>query len=177
MPLKSDRLCCCRGLWFDSPSLAIHETSGVQTASRADKGKEYLNKPFQDLMRREGIEHRTCRNPDVKCAVVERVHRTIRENLYKYFTHKKIFRYIDVLQKFVSAYNDTVHSKTGVVPAKVNDSNILDIWKLHGDNIKRVRVVKPKYKLDQHVRKKRKKWYLPKLLNRITARRFSELQK
>jgi hypothetical protein len=65
----------------------------------------------------------------VKCAVVERVHRPIREKLYKYFTHKNAFRYIYVLQKFVSAYNDTVHSTTGVAATKVNDSNILEIWK------------------------------------------------
>jgi hypothetical protein len=75
---------------------------------------------------------------------VKRVYRTIREKLYKYFTHKYIFRYIDVLRKFVSAYNDTVHSTTGVAPTKVSDSNILEIWKkIDGDNIKRVRVVNP----------------------------------
>jgi hypothetical protein len=70
----------------------IHETSGAQTVVQRDKGIMYLNKPFQDLMRRKGIEHRICRNPDVKCAVLERVHRTIREKIYKYFTHKNTFR-------------------------------------------------------------------------------------
>jgi hypothetical protein len=39
--------------------------------------------------------------------------------------------------KFVAAYNNTVHVTTGVAPAKVNDSNILEIWKkINGDNIK-----------------------------------------
>jgi hypothetical protein len=76
---------------------------------------------------------------------VERVHRTIREKIYRYFTHRNALRYIHVLQNFVSAY--TVHLTTGVDPAKVNDSNILEIWKkINGDNIKRVLVVKPKYK-------------------------------
>jgi hypothetical protein len=36
-------------------------------------------------------------------------HRTIRERLYKYFTYKYTYRYIDVLPKFVKAYNDMVH--------------------------------------------------------------------
>jgi hypothetical protein len=44
-------------------------------------------------MRREGIEHTTFRNPDVKCAVVESVRRTIREKIYKYFTQKYIHIY------------------------------------------------------------------------------------
>jgi hypothetical protein len=95
---------------------------------QTDKGK-YVNKAFQDLLQREGIEHRICRNPDVKCAVVEGVHRTIREKIYRYFTHRNTFKYINVLQKFVSAYNNTVHVTTDVAPAKVNDSNILEIWK------------------------------------------------
>jgi hypothetical protein len=48
--------------------------------------------------------------------------------------------------------------KVGVAPAKVINANILDIWKrIDGDNIKRVRVVKPKYKLGQHVRISREK--------------------
>jgi transposase InsO family protein len=48
---------------------------------RTDKGKEFLNKHFQDMLREEGIQFQTCRNPDVKCAAVERLHRTIRDRL------------------------------------------------------------------------------------------------
>ena len=43
----------------------------------------------------------------------ERAHRAIRDKLYKYFTYKNTYSYIDVLPKFVRAYNDTVHSATG----------------------------------------------------------------
>jgi transposase InsO family protein len=53
---------------------------------RIDRGKEFLNKTFQNMLKREGIQFQVCRNPDVKCAIVERVQRTIREKLYKYFT-------------------------------------------------------------------------------------------
>jgi len=42
----------------------------------------------------------------VKCALVERAHRTIRDRVYKYFTYENTFRYIDILPKFVRAYND-----------------------------------------------------------------------
>jgi len=53
------------------------------------------------MLREEGIQFQVCRNPDVKCAVVERAQRTIRDRLYKYLTYKNTFRYIDVLPKFV----------------------------------------------------------------------------
>jgi len=68
---------------------------------RTDKGKEFLNTQFQTLLKREGIEFQVCRNPDVKCAVVERVNRTLRDKLYRYFTYKNTYKYIDVLPKFV----------------------------------------------------------------------------
>jgi len=60
-----------------------------------------------------------CKNPDVKCSVVERAHRTVKSKIYKYFTHKNTHRYIDVLPKFVKAYNATVHAATGMAPVKV----------------------------------------------------------
>ena len=77
------------------------------------------------MLRDEGIQFQVCRNPCVKCAVVERAHR-----LYKYFNYKNTFRYTDVLPKFVRAYNDTVHSTTRMSPSRVTDSDVLAIWKV-----------------------------------------------
>jgi len=81
------------------------------------------------MLKREGIQFQVCRNPDVKCSVVERSHSTIRDRLYKYFTYKNSYRYIDVLPKFFKAYNNTVHSTTGMAPSRVTDSDVLAIWK------------------------------------------------
>ena len=39
---------------------------------RTDKGKEFLES-FQKLLKREGIQFQVCRNPDIKCSIVERV--------------------------------------------------------------------------------------------------------
>jgi len=90
---------------------------------RTDNGKEFLNTQFQTLLKREGIELQVCRNPDVKCAVVERVNRTLRDKLHRYFTHKNTYKYIDVLPKFIKGYNVTVHSTTGMAPADVTPTS------------------------------------------------------
>ena len=89
---------------------------------RTDRGKEFLNKTFQAMLKREDIEFSVCRNPDEKCSVIERAHRTIRDKLYKYFTYKYTYRYIDVLRDFVTGYNDTVHKATGMAPDMAKDA-------------------------------------------------------
>jgi hypothetical protein len=61
------------------------------------------------MLRDEGIQLQVCRNPDVKYAVVERAHMTIRDRLYRYFTFRNTYRYIEVLPKYFKVYNDTFH--------------------------------------------------------------------
>jgi transposase InsO family protein len=53
---------------------------------RTDKGKEFVNVKFRKLLDTEEIEMRVCRNPDVKCAIVERFNMTSKSKLYKWFT-------------------------------------------------------------------------------------------
>jgi hypothetical protein len=58
----------------------------------------------------------------------ERAHRTIRDKLYRNFTYKNTYRFIDVLQKFVRGYNASVHSTMGMAHARMTDSDVLAIW-------------------------------------------------
>jgi hypothetical protein len=59
------------------------------------------------------------RNDDIKCSVVERFNRTIKERLWMYMTQENGFRYIDALQPVVDSYNASVHSSTGYAPDAV----------------------------------------------------------
>jgi len=54
---------------------------------RTDKGKEFLHRHFQDMLKSKGIQFQVCRNPDVKCSITERAQRTMRDRLYKFFTY------------------------------------------------------------------------------------------
>ena len=119
---------------------------------RTDKGKEFLAREFQAVLKREGIQFQVCKNPDVKCSIVERAHRTVRNRIYKYFTYKNTYTYIDVLPKFVKAYNATVHAATGMAPAKVTDSDVLAIWRRMNDKRSRIRTARPKFRVGQTVR-------------------------
>jgi len=109
------------------------------------------------MLKREGIHFQVYRNPDVKFSVVVRSHRTIRDRLFKYFTYKNTYRYIDVLPIFVKAYNYTVHSATGMAPSRVTDSDVLAIWKRMEARSRRIRVAKAEFRVGQHVRISREK--------------------
>ena len=79
------------------------------------------------MLKREGNHFHVYKNPDMKCAVVERAHRTLRNKLYRYFTYKNTYRFVNVLQQFVKAYNNTVHTALGMAPAAVTDKHVLEI--------------------------------------------------
>jgi len=49
--------------------------------------------------------------------------------LYRYFTKKRTYRYIDVLQKFASTYNATPHrSLNYIAPQDVIDDTQSELW-------------------------------------------------
>jgi len=104
------------------------------------------------MLRREVIQFQHCKNPDVTCFVIERAHRTIRDKLYKYFTYKNTWRFVDVLPDFVTGYNSTVRSTTGMPPALVTDSGVLAIWKRMNEKRSRIPIARPKFHVVQHVR-------------------------
>ena len=47
---------------------------------------------------------------EVKASASERAIKTIKTKIYRYFTYKQSYRYIDRLQDFAEGYNQTVHS-------------------------------------------------------------------
>ncbi|CAM1322690.1 Uncharacterised protein r2_g3120 [Pycnogonum litorale] len=60
----------------------------------SDKGSEFTGKPFQNLLKSENIGFFTTHN-NTKASVVERVIRTIRQKLARYFTANNTRRYIE----------------------------------------------------------------------------------
>jgi hypothetical protein len=90
---------------------------------QTDKGKEFIARPLQKFLEENDIRFRVARNPDIKAAIVERFNRTLKERMWRYFTHKNTRRYADVLQDIVRAYNHTRHSSTRMQPAVVTREN------------------------------------------------------
>jgi transposase InsO family protein len=129
---------------------------------RSDKGKEFLGLAFQKFLKDKNIEHRICKDPTIKCSMIERFNRTIKTKLYKYFTFASSYRYVDVLTKFVKSYNHSRHSTTGMAPVNINATNILTVWKRVKNKQDRIPTRTVMYKQGQPVRIAKEKFKFAK---------------
>ena len=99
------------------------------TSIRTDKGKEFTNRWVKALMKENGVNLFTTKN-EVKANYAERVIRTLKGMMFRYFTHKQTYRYVEVLDSLVSNYNHRPHTSLGALsPSQVEKSNEAMIWK------------------------------------------------
>ena len=118
---------------------------------RTDKSTEFLNESFQQYLKNRDIHFYTADN-EPKASVVERVNRTLKSKLYRYFTAINSLRYIDVLQDLVDSYNNTFHRSIGHAPATVSLLNVGTVRrKLYGER-NSTAPKKFKFRLGDHVR-------------------------
>lgn len=95
-----------------------------------DAGTEFKNKNVQKVFKKKNIYHHIYLNADSsKASMAERVNLTFRRMMFRYFTKKRTYRYVDVLQELVASYNATPHrSLNNTAPKDVNDANKHDLW-------------------------------------------------
>ena len=75
-----------------------------------DNGTEFMNKKFQDYLSANHIFHET-NEPQYHqtLGLIDRLCRTIKEKIFKFFTDKNETNWVDHLQGIVTAYNQTPH--------------------------------------------------------------------
>lgn len=93
---------------------------------QSDQGKEFFNKHFAELMKNHKINHYNTYS-NKKASIVERVIRTLKENLFKYFSLNGSYKWIDILPQTIENYNNTKHRTTGMKPVDINKQNEQDV--------------------------------------------------
>lgn len=103
--------------------------SGVKSHSiRSDRGGEFKNRLVQKFLKEKGVRLFFA-NQNSKASIAERVIRTIRGRLFRYFQKNRTYRYIDILPDIVENYNSTPHrSLGGLAPNEVTSDNEADVW-------------------------------------------------
>ena len=90
---------------------------------RTDRGLEFDNNKVKTFLKDNDIIFFTSNDSKIKCAIVERVNRTLKSKMFRYFTSKGTRRYIDILQDLVDSYNNSYHRTIKMRPIDVNDGN------------------------------------------------------
>ena len=90
---------------------------------QSDSGGEFSPLFSRHVQKTYRIKHYRLLNPDIKSAITERAIRTLRTRLYRFFTHKKSNRYLDVLPKLVQSYNNRFHTSIKMAPNQVTFAN------------------------------------------------------
>ena len=138
---------------------------------QTDQGIEFFNKHFKELMKKEEIHLYNTYN-ETKASVVERVIRTLKTRMWRYFTAKKTMRYTEVLQDLVDSYNRSKHRSIQKKPINVTQKNEREVWHtLYGEREKEG-PVKYKFEVGDQVRISKmkrtfEKGYLPNFSKEI----------
>lgn len=117
---------------------------------QTDQGKEFYNSVFSSYLKTLGVRHYSTYS-NVKASVVERFNRTLKTRMWREFTARGSYRWIELLPQLVASYNTTHHRTIGTMPSLV-DKNTPRLDAIH-------RVVKtadprrhPRFRKDDFVR-------------------------
>ena len=130
---------------------------------QTDRGKEFLGAPVQTWFKDNHIKFFVSENDDIKCSLVERFNRTLKNRLWRHFTGSNTLKYTDILDDLVQGYNDSYHRAIKMAPNHVTARNSAAVWKkLHPI----VQFPKSKFKVGDSVRISKtrrvfRKGYLP----------------
>jgi len=110
-----------------------------------DLGKEFVNKHIDMWIKQNNIirystygEHKSC--------VVERFNRTLKTNMWKRFTAENTRNWINMLEKLMNKYNNTVHSTIKMTPVEASKpENKIKALSNHG--FRQDRQLKPKFEV------------------------------
>lgn len=87
-----------------------------------DQGLEFRNDCVQKLFSHFGIAHRIMiTSPKFHASMAERAIQTVKGRLWRYFTHRRTHRWLDVIQTLVTAINNSPHS---ALPGGMSPSNV-----------------------------------------------------
>ena len=105
----------------------INERGVKPKKLRSDQGSEYKNKQFEKLLLEENIDH-IFTYYETKANFAERVIKTIKLKIFKYFTNRETFRWIDVLSDLTGGYNNSIHRSIKMSPQDAQNSDPYKVW-------------------------------------------------
>lgn len=98
----------------------------------SDNGSEFISNIFQKYLKDHQIIHKTFPpGTHTTLGIIDRLCKTIKNNIFKYFTENETTTYIDVLDDIIQTYNLTPHtSLNGLSPYEAQDIEHKDMLRI-----------------------------------------------
>ena len=105
------------GLVVTAAMRSILDEMGEKKVIRilTDNGKEFLNAPFQSLLKKYNIRHNTSTS-EVKAPHIERFTGTLKRLMHMYMTENETRKYLDQLDALLITYNSRWHRAIDMTP-------------------------------------------------------------
>lgn len=87
-----------------------------------DEGKEFYNNTFKALMMQYNV-HMYSTYSTKKASICERFNRTLKEKMWKFFSHQGNYQWLQILPHILLTYNDTRHRTIRMKPKDVTADN------------------------------------------------------
>jgi len=114
-----------------------------------DRGKEFYNATFKNLMDEYNIRlYSTFSN--LEASICERFNRTLKTKMWKEFSLRDNYKWIDMVPDLVSDYNNTKHRTIKMKPKDVTPANADQLKRIY--QRRPITTSKPKFKVGDHVR-------------------------
>lgn len=130
---------------------SILKKGRIPTNLQTDRGKEFYNKEFKELMQKFNINlYSTYSN--LKASICERFNRTLKNKMWQQFSLQGNYKWIDILDDLLLKYNNTKHRTIGMKPKDVNASKVAEILSRIALNNKKKIAARGKFKIGDKVR-------------------------
>ena len=119
---------------------------------QVDRGTEYYNSFFKDLMLRHNI-HMYSTYSNLKSSIAERAVKTVKNWLFFQFSLQGSYKWLHLLSEFTYYYNNRKHRTIGMPPMQVTEHNAHEIrQRVYLPLLAKVSKKKPKFKVGDKVR-------------------------
>ena len=115
----------------------------------SDRGKEFYNSTFQNLLKINNINHYS-RYTDKGPSIVERFNRTIRDMLKKPIFLNGDANWINIIPTIINKYNNKIHSTIKLTPIQASLKENEEY--VYQNLIDKRKKIKPKYEINDLVR-------------------------
>lgn len=100
------------------PILESNKIRLIQT----DNGTEFYNSTVQALFKKYNLRHYSSYT-EKKASIVERFNRTLKNNMWREFSARGSYKWLDILDDLVAKYNNSYHRTIRMKPVEVNNLN------------------------------------------------------